>query len=272
MALYSYKKAPVKTAKKAKHTPTVGEMADSFIANIVETFSKVKLLSIVIPIVFIASGTSILYNQIRPYALHFIQSNFSNRLNQEIIPLVPDSYDKIRAAYISDPGAKYFSQLMDKNKKSSPSQEILSYEGVFFLTIESISIDRAPITANVDSYDIENYEAALSQGLAHFKGSYLPGDEGNVFIYGHSAAGDYADRNPSDVVTSFTRLFKLNIGDTFTIEFENTEYNYVIKKVKEVSPEETDVLYTQGGNTVTLMTCSPPGLNTRRLIVVATEQ
>jgi sortase A len=125
----------------------------------------------------------------------------------------------------------------------------------------------------VDSLRESSYEEALSHGFAHFKGTYLPGDEGNVFIYGHSAAGDYADRNPSDVVTAFTRLFKLNIGDKISVSFEGNEYTYIVKKIKEVKPEDTEILHPNtGGKTLTLMTCSPPGLNSRRLIVVASQQ
>lgn len=280
MTLYYYKKAPPKVLiknadkksqdkKSQDNSPTIAAILDKITYRITSKLSRVKPISFIIPFVFILSGLTILYGQIKPYAVHFIQAKFSDKLNQEITPLVPESYEKIRTAYVSDPGSEYFSHLLE-SKEQDPN--ILQYEGKFYLTIEGIQINEAPITANVDSNSKEVYQEALSHGLAHFKGSNLPGGNGNVLVYGHSAAGDYAEKNPKDVVTAFTRLFKLNIGDKISIKFEDEQYNYIIKKIKEINPEEVDVLNSSGGKTLTLMTCSPPGLSSKRLIITAIQQ
>lgn len=275
MALYYYKKAPPKVLIKnidkesQDNSTTIATIFDTITYKIARKLSRVKPISFIIPFVFILSGLTILYGQIKPYAVHFIQAKFSDKLDQEIIPLVPESYERIRTAYVSDPGAEYFSHLLESKKQDSTT---LQYEGKFYLTIEEIQINEAPITANVDSNSEKTYQDALSHGLAHFKGSNLPGGNGNVLIYGHSAAGDYAEKNPKDIVTAFTRLFKLNIGDKISIKFEDDEYNYTIKKIKEINPEEVDVFNNSGGKTLTLMTCSPPGLSSKRLIVTAIQQ
>ena len=276
MALYYYKKAPIKPLKhsarrkKGKQQPSVATILDNLFRNIDKKLNSTKPVSFIVPIVLIVSGIGILFQQIKPYAIHFIQSKFSDRLNQEIITLVPESYEEIRAAYISDPGVQYFSTLLERDTKR---KEVSNFTGKFYLTIEKIKIFDAPVTANVDSSDGEVYQRALSGGLAHFRGTRIPGEDGNVLIYGHSAAGDYAEKHQQDVVTAFTRLFKLNIGDEITIRIEDKELTYTVKKIKEVNPEAVDILYNGGsGKTLTLMTCSPPGLNANRLIVVAIQQ
>ncbi len=270
MSLYLYKKTPIKIKihKSHKRVYTIADVLDSIISFFTKNLEDIHPISIVIPIIFIISGLSILYGQLKPYAIHYIQSKFTNKLNQEIINLVPESYESIRVKYITDPGVKYFSDVVGSKVVSDNTK---NYKGTFYLTIEKIKIKNAPVTANVDSSSEKIYLNALSKGLAHFKGSCLPGDQCNILIYGHSAAGDYAERNPQDVVTAFTRLFNLNIGDTIKVTFEGKEYTYVVKKIKEISPEQFDTI-DNVGNTLTLMTCSPPGLNRSRLIVVATQK
>lgn len=278
MALYQYKKAPPKILKEVKeekintdeNSTTLADVLDNITYSIGKKLSAVKPISFVVPFIFIFSGLVILYGQIKPYAIHYIQSKFSDKLNQEIIPLVPESYEELRSSYISDPGALYFSNLLQTKKQIS--QEVLQYKGTFYLSIAKIEIDNAPVIANVDSSKEKIYKEALGRGLAHFKGTDLPNGEGNVLIYGHSAAGDYAERNPQDIVTAFTRLFKLNIGDEIKIEFEDKEYRYIVKKIKEVNPEDLEILNSTGGKTLTLMTCSPPGLSAKRLVVTALLQ
>lgn len=269
MPLYVYKKAPVKEIQPAPRNISVALILDNLSHRLAKKFASAKPISLIIPIVFIISGIGILYSQIKPYAIHFIQSKFSDKLDQEIIPLVPESYDKLRAEYISDPGGKYFTELLESE---DPNQDVSDFEGKFYLTIEKIKIYDAPVTANVDSTKEEVYQEALSHGLAHFKGTRIPGEEGNILVYGHSAAGDYAEKHPKDVVTAFTRLFKLNIGDEIKIKINDREILYIVKKIKEMNPEDIRILEGTGGNTLTLMTCSPPGLNAKRLVVVAIPQ
>jgi LPXTG-site transpeptidase (sortase) family protein len=277
MTLYAYRKAAIKPKKqklkKDSKYITLASILDNITYTISSKLARVKPISFSIPILFIISGLTILYSQVKPYASHFIETQISDSLNQEIISAIPESYEKIRSAYISDPGSSYFTNIL--NDKES-REEALKYKGTFYLTIDKIDINNAPVRANVDSTKENVYQAALSEGLAHFMGTDLPLPErenhGNILVYGHSAAGDYAYRNPQDVVTSFTRLFKLNIGDEIKVNFEDEENTYVIKRIREVTPENVEVLNTTTPNTLTLMTCSPPGLSSKRLILIATQR
>lgn len=283
MSLYSYRKGPIKLnqIKKDKQTQEVesGKSLWTILYKayyfIKEFLSRLRFSSLVVPTIFIISGLSILFTQLKPYAVHFVEAKLAKKYDQEIISLVPESYDNMRLEYISDPGNKYFSTFLGNLGQTDPISP--NYSGKFYLTIEKAKIYDAPVTANIESSDPNIYSKALNYGLAHFKGTRIPCIDieqkpyGNSFIYGHSAAGDYAEKHPWDITTAFTNLFKLNIGDEIKIKIEDKECSYTVTKIKEIDPEDSSVLNDKPNLTLTLMTCSPPGLDSKRLIIVANQ-
>ena len=68
----------------------------------------------------------------------------------------------------------------------------------------------------------------------------------------------------------FTNLDKMHAGDTFTIEVMGEVLVYVVRQTQVVAPEEQEALYPQEGrDLVTLVTCTPLGINTHRILVTA---
>ena len=66
----------------------------------------------------------------------------------------------------------------------------------------------------------------------------------------------------------FTRLDELNAGDQFTLAVMGRSLTYRIDRVKVIKPEDTAGLRIAGDeDRVTLMTCTPYGVNTHRLLV-----
>lgn len=271
MPLAVYKKATIKEKiiERKERQKTIWDILDGIYEKVYLKSIKIRPIAFAIPTLLIISGLTIIWGQIKPYLIHFIEAKFSKKFDQGITTLVSEDYNKIRASYITDPGNEYFSQILENKKRDS---YYVNFKGIFYLTIEKAEIFNAPVEANVDSTNSKIYQTALGKGLAHFKGTKLPGENGNILIYGHSSAGNYAERNKSDVVVAFTRLFKLSIGDKILINFANKNYNYIVKKIKEVEPYETNIIEDMDGNTLTLLTCSPPGLNKKRLVIIATEQ
>ena len=91
---------------------------------------------------------------------------------------------------------------------------------------------------------------------------------GNSFITGHSILPQFAD--PKDYKAIFTELPKLGIGDEVLIDLGDKTIRFVVQYSKVVEPDDLSVLgpITQNGRNLTLMTCVPPGTNTKRLVVV----
>ncbi|MCF0132657.1 MAG: class C sortase [Blautia sp.] len=103
----------------------------------------------------------------------------------------------------------------------------------------------------------------LLQAAGHLEGSSLPvgGENTHAVISAHRGL-------PS--ATLFTDLDKLEIGDHFLIHVLDGTLAYEVEAVNTVEPEDTILLSVQEGrDLVTLLTCTPYGVNTHRLLVTA---
>lgn len=99
----------------------------------------------------------------------------------------------------------------------------------------------------------------LNWGAGHLTATPMPGEPGNCAIAGHRnyTFGSY-----------FSRLGEVQIGDRITIEYNKTEYTYEAYEILTVLPDDTSVLARNGEEAIlTLITCTPKGSNTHRLII-----
>lgn len=147
-------------------------------------------------------------------------------------------------------------------------KELKAPNTLFSILIPKIGAS-APVFANIDSQKPAEFLPILKKGVAHAKGTQLPGQEGNVYLFAHSTDSFYNVGNYNAV---FYLLGKLSKGDEIDIYYQNQRYIYDVQEVKVVGKEVTKYLgnYTSG-NTLTLQTCYPPGTSLKRLIVTATQ-
>ena len=104
-------------------------------------------------------------------------------------------------------------------------------------------------------------EDVLQVAAGHLEGSSLPvgGASTHAVISAHRGL-------PS--ASLFTDLDKLEEGDHFLIHVLNETLCYEVDKISVVKPEETSGLAVEEGkDLVTLLTCTPYGVNTERLLV-----
>lgn len=104
-------------------------------------------------------------------------------------------------------------------------------------------------------------ETALQAGAGHLPGSSLPvgGAGSHCVISGHTG-----------LVTAelFTHLDRLRKGDSFSINVLEAELTYEVEDIRVVLPEETESLaIIPGRDLCTLVTCTPYGVNSHRLLV-----
>lgn len=104
-------------------------------------------------------------------------------------------------------------------------------------------------------------EEVLSKAVGHIQGTSLPvGGIGS-----HSVLSAHRGL-PSSLL--FTNLDKLEIGDIFTITTLNRTLTYEVDKILIVSPKDINSLkIDKNSDYVTLVTCTPYGINTHRLLV-----
>lgn len=137
----------------------------------------------------------------------------------------------------------------------------------FSITIPALGVKDAKVLTNVDGTNESTYQKALEAGIAHFAGSALPGEYGNVFLFGHSmipilARGTY--------LSIFTNLPKLKRGDVVFVEYGNENLRYLIEQTAVVNPKDVFVLrQPKNEELITLMTCIPPGFGSDRFVAIA---
>ena len=101
----------------------------------------------------------------------------------------------------------------------------------------------------------------LQIAIGHLEGSSLPvgGKSTHCVVSGHRGL-------PSAKL--FTSLDKLVVGDTFTLRTLDETLSYEVDQIKIVEPTETQPLQiVPGQDLCTLMTCTPYGVNSHRLLV-----
>lgn len=146
-------------------------------------------------------------------------------------------------------------------------RNIIPIDRKFGIVIPKIGAN-ATIVPNVNPYDSREYQVALTRGVAHAKGTAKPGGQGNIFLFSHSSVNFYEASRYNSV---FYLLSKLEDDDTIVLYFDDAKYSYRVTQTATVSPKAVEYLTDKGNGkeTVTLMTCWPPGTTYKRLIVTA---
>ncbi len=106
-------------------------------------------------------------------------------------------------------------------------------------------------------------DSVLLQGVGHLYGTALPvgGPSTHSVLTGHSGLAKAA---------LFTDLHKLDEGDQFYIDVYGETLAYQVTSTEAVLPTETESLAVEPGeDLITLVTCTPVGINSHRLLVHA---
>lgn len=139
---------------------------------------------------------------------------------------------------------------------SNRTREVRPSYSQFQLSVPRLKI--ADSAVYVDSND-------LSKGLIQLPGSALPGEKGNIFISGHSAISIFTGKS-----AIFAKLSDLKKGDEVLVEAGGSKFSYKVVDIKVVDPGDLSVIPApeELGRYISLMTCVPPGLNFKRLVVL----
>lgn len=103
-------------------------------------------------------------------------------------------------------------------------------------------------------------EESLQRGIGHLLGTSLPvgGESTHAVLTGHSGLSGQK---------MFSDIGQLEAGDLFFLHILGETLAYEVEEIATVLPEETDRLVIEPGNDLcTLVTCTPYGINTHRLL------
>lgn len=141
----------------------------------------------------------------------------------------------------------------DDNKKNSLKNNMDWLKVIGKLKIKKINVDLLFLKGSSD--------LQLLYGAGHMENTALPGESGNCCIAAHR--GYYFG-------TYLYRANELNKNDIITVVHLGKSYNYSIYKKFYVSPKDTYVLkQPKDKKMLTIITCDPPIIGTRRLIIQA---
>lgn len=122
------------------------------------------------------------------------------------------------------------------------------------IRIPSIDVD-LPIYHGTD-------DETLERGVGHLQGTSLPvgGAGSHSVLTAHRGLAS---------ATLFTNLNRVVEHDRFTLEVLGEVFTYEVRETKVVEPDQTEALRAiPGEDLVTLITCTPLGINTQRILVI----
>ena len=159
--------------------------------------------------------------------------------------------------------AKAYNKTLYELKKSSVGQDVtLDYSNQLNVTSTGMMghLEIPKINLNLPIYHGTS-EDVLTTGIGHLEGTSLPvgGENVHTVLTGHCGL-------PSAQL--FTRLDEIKEGDHFTLHICNQKLEYEVNEIRIVKPDQVDVIaIEEGKDQASLITCTPYGINTHRLIV-----
>lgn len=163
--------------------------------------------------------------------------------NERLQPIViPDSFIQAEQEEVTQQDSEYMSCL---NQNGDGMMGYLSI----------------PKIGEIISVYHTSREEVLQKGAGHIQGSSLP-------IGGTSTHASIAAHRGIPGMSLFTDLDLLEEGDQFYLYILDEILAYEVDQIETVMPEDTEILNVEEGKDyVTLVTCTPYGVNTQRLLV-----
>ena len=220
--------------------------------------NKNRITTLLLALVFLAGLSLLLYPTVSDYWNSFHASRAVAAYAQEVADLNSEEYDRLLAA-----AQDYNARVAQRSntfalteEEAAEYQSLLNMDGtgiMGYIEIPTIKLS-LPIYHGTE-------ESVLQIAVGHLDWSALPvGGEGtHCVLSGHRGL-------PSAKL--FTNLDQLEEGDTFTLRVLDEVLCYEVDQIRIVEPQDTAALLPEPGQDLcTLVTCTPYGVNTHRLLV-----
>ena len=229
---------------------------------------KRKPIAIVLAVVlFLAALGMTLY----PIISNYINQKYASEIHtayQEVMQQTDDSAlqeaRQLAIAYNESivPGASE----VDSYSQESLMAASEDYENLLNITGEGTMcyVKIPKINVNLPVYHGTGNDS-LDRGVGHLLGSSLPvgGESSHTILTGHCGMASQK---------MFTDLELLEVGDVFYIDVLNETLAYQVEAINVVEPHDTSLLGIEPGRDIcTLITCTPYGVNSHRLLVCGTR-
>lgn len=219
---------------------------------------KKHFSTLILVVVFVIGLCLLLYPTFSDYWNSFHQSRAIANYAAEVADIDDEDYKTIwddAVAYNKTlPQRSYRWKLSEEEEQEYESLLNIDGDGMMgYIEIPEIK-GSLPIYHGTD-------EAVLQIAIGHIEGSSLPvgGESTHCVLSGHRGL-------PSAKL--FSNLDRLEEGDTFIIRILDEMLTYEVDQIRIVEPDDlSDLEIVQGQDLCTLVTCTPYGVNTHRLLV-----
>lgn len=217
-----------------------------------------SLITILLVLIFFLGLSLLLYPTVSDYWNSRHQTRAIATYAEKVTNLDTDTYDQVwqdARTYNESLLTRSNTYLLSEEQKAE-YQRLLDVSGLGIMGyVEIPEIDVSlPIYHGTE-------ESVLQIAVGHLEWSSLPvgGESTHCILSGHRGL-------PSAKL--FTNLDKLQVGDEFLLQVLDETLTYEVDQILIVEPHETDALrITEGEDYCTLVTCTPYGINTHRLLV-----
>lgn len=221
-------------------------------------FLKRNWSTILLGMVFAVGIGLLLYPTVSDWWNSFHQTQAIVDYNETVDAMKEEEYE----AFLTE--AEEFNEWLKANHSgySFDEEEEAYYDSVLDITGTGIMayLEIAKIDVYLPIYHGTS-DSVLQAGIGHLEGSSLPigGTGTHAVLSGHRGLTS---------ARLFTDLDELEVGDTFIIHLLDEILTYEVDQILIITPTETGALAVDPEEDyVTLMTCTPYGINTHRLLV-----
>lgn len=219
---------------------------------------KIKISTIVLILIFLVGLSLLLYPTVSDYWNSLHQSQAIVEYSRRVEEMDGELYEKLWNEAI-----EYNRVLADRSDRFEMTRaDRQEYESLLNVSGNGIMgyIDVPAINCSLPIYHGTN-EAVLQTSIGHLEGSSLPtgGAGTHCVVSGHRGL-------PS--ARLFTDLDKLTEGDIFILKVLDQTLTYEVDQILTVDPYDLSALAIDPQQDYcTLVTCTPYGINTHRLLV-----
>ena len=218
---------------------------------------KSRASTVILIIVFLVGLSLLLYPSLSDYWNSFRQSRAIASYVESVSHLDNQEYQ----ALLEEARAYNASLVGDKTRFSPTEEELAEYLTLLGSTGAAVGYVEIPAIKLTLPIYLGTSETVLQVGAGTMEGSSLPigGEITHAVLTGHRGL-------PS--ATLFTDLDRLVQGDMFHIHILNETCTYEVDQILIVEPAEMDALeIVEGEDYCTLVTCTPYGVNSHRMLV-----
>ena len=219
---------------------------------------KSSFVTAILIAALLAGALLLLYPTISDYWNSFHQSRAIASYAEQVADLDDNTYDQIWA------DARAYNETLDNSTSRfvMTEEQKKIYEALLNIADNGVMgyIEIPKIKCNLPIYHGTD-EAVLQIAIGHVQGSSLPagGESTHCVLSGHRGL-------PSAKL--FSDLDQLTEGDVFLLRVLDETLTYEVDQIRTVLPDELDDLAIEEGKEYcTLVTCTPYGINSHRLLV-----